>query len=59
MIVYLYILESDFSKYICKKIILLYSYLLIADKSIFKKMVMTGPDISWNYYLKWILLCMF
>lgn len=57
MIVYLYILESDFSKYYCKKIILPYSYLnyvdttnnvalLIADKSIFKKMVMTGPDIS-------------
>lgn len=54
MIVFLYILEIDFTQYCCKKIIFLYSYLtmcihqalLIADKSNFKKMVMTGPDIS-------------
>lgn len=56
MIVYFYILESDFSKYYCKKIILFYFYLnyvdiinnvvlLIVDKSIFKKMVMIGLDI--------------
>lgn len=31
MIVYLYILESDFSKYYCKKIILPYSYLNYVD----------------------------